>query len=371
MTAARVLSLVGDITGCTLWRVWQPVAELQRRQYPAAWAHLDDPLTAEVVTRAPWDALVLNRRVWPRAERAASLRWFEAIHRAGIAVIYEVDDDMFSDDYERFLVDVREFTPALAAEMREGVHHAVQMADGVTVSSRRLATIVRSVTKKPVVVVENAIDWPWFRAVQAETPRKVPGLTIGWAGGKRDDDDVAAMAVAWGRIARRYPHVRFVIQGHHPQIFYDHVPKARIAPIEWLPLESYPAGVKQIDIGCAPLADRPFNRAKTYIKALEYGATGAAVVASPTVYGQIVRHGSNGLIATTADEWEEALSALIDDHSLRLGLAAALAADVKRHYSLEANVLKWAAAWAQIVEEFKQRTRWRLYVPALGGAVRA
>jgi glycosyltransferase involved in cell wall biosynthesis len=173
------------------------------------------------------------------------------------------------------------------------------------------------------------------------------------------------MAVAWGRIARRFPHVTFVVMGHHAPAIYDQVPHDRIAMIDWLPIHQYPAGMVNIDIGCCPLADTPFNRAKTYIKALEYAASGAAVVASPTVYGQLLQHGKDGYICRTADEWEEALAALITSANRRKRLAYALLQKVMGHHSLAGNVWRWPAAWAEIIRDFQERRRRpALVVPA-------
>ena len=115
------------------------------------------------------------------------------------------------------------------------------------------------------------------------------------------------MAEAWGHVALKHPEVKFVIQGRGLDVIYDNVPAEQIVQLEWLPIEKYPASLVNVDIGCCSLADTKFNRAKTYIKAMEYGASGAAVVASPTIYNQIIEHGVDGFIANTVDEWAGAL----------------------------------------------------------------
>jgi glycosyltransferase involved in cell wall biosynthesis len=299
--------------------------------------------------------VIIPRRHWLPADWEKGRLWFQALHRAGIAVIYEVDDDMFSDDFVRRLIVTHGKAPEKAEEVRRCVLHTLKQADGVTVSSQRLATIVRRLTDKPVVSVANYIDLDWFTAVQRESRRAVPGLTIGWAGGARPDSDVAQMAMAWGRIARRWPDVTFVVQGHQAQTIYDHVPHNRIAAVDWLPIDQYPAGMVNIDIGCCPLGDSPFNRAKTYIKALEYAAGGAAVVASPTVYGQIIENGRDGCICRTADEWQAALEQLVASANRRKRLAQQLLAKVEAQHSLAGNAWRWPVAWGEIVTDFRRR----------------
>jgi glycosyltransferase involved in cell wall biosynthesis len=359
--ATRVLALVGEADGCSAWRIFQPFAELQRRGYPAEWDYLHNaghvyPLAARM------DAVILPRLHWPPEERARGDRFLAALHNAGLAVIYEVDDDMFSEDFHRRLVDVHGKPHRDADDIRESIFHTLRGADGVTVSSQRLATIVRQHTERPVEVVPNAIDLPWFRAVQARAERQGGGLTIGWAGGIRPDSDVAMMAEAWGRIAARFPAVMFVVIGHQPPVIAEHVPAERVRAVPWMPVEEYPLGMAHIDIGCCPLADTAFNRAKTFIKAMEYAAGGAAVVASPTVYGQLITHGRDGFLCETAGEWEAALARLVTSANVRRGMARRLAVKVEREHALEKTVLRWPVAWTRIVEAF--RARRRLFVPA-------
>lgn len=362
----KVLALVGEldgtVDGCTVWRIIQPFTELQKQGYKqAGWDYMDNPLVVRIVHL--YDAVILPRRHWLPEDQEKGEKWVAAMHKANIAVIFEVDDDMFSDDFVRRLIVTHGKDPQAAEMVRTCITRSLQMADGVTVSGQRLATIVRRLTDKPVRVVPNYLDLAWFRQIQSQATRQVKGLTIGWAGGVRPDSDVEQMAIAWSRIAKRFPEVTFVVQGHQAQIIYDLVPHERIAALDWLPITEYPAGMVNIDIGCCPLADSPFNRAKTYIKAMEYAAGGAAVVASPTVYSQIIDPGHDGYICTTADEWETALAELVADPDHRQGMAKRLLTKVEKEHSLEQNAWRWPVAWGEIVEDFRRR-RTRVIVPA-------
>src|SRR3990167_2385217 len=180
----RVLALVGDMDGCALWRVLQPFTELQRQGYPAEWGARGDDRLANI--EHEFDAFIIPRLHWPPEERENGDRWFEALHNAGIAVIYEVDDDMVSDDFIRRLVQIHSRVPRKAEETRDAILHTMQSADGVTVSSQRLASTIRR------------------------------------------DYDVEQMAIAWGRITQRYPDVQFVIQGWQPDIITQAVPAERL-----------------------------------------------------------------------------------------------------------------------------------------------
>jgi glycosyltransferase involved in cell wall biosynthesis len=349
----RVLAVVGDYNGCSLYRVLAPVAELQRQGAPmgaAAWTWKDSPELGSLMLR--YDAVVLARLSWAASDRGYGLRWVGALKLAGKRVWYEVDDDLFSGwithQQVRGGTHKGKSVEELEAE-RLGRIFALRLCDGVLVTTQRLATVVRQYTDAPVAVVPNAIDWRWARAVlRGAGPRDVPPVTVGWAGGARPDADTAEMAWAWGELARRRPDVRFVVQGHQPRPVYAAVPRERITAIGWLPLEHYLVGLRNVDVACCPLADKPFNRTKTPIKSWEASAAGSAVVASPTVYRQTITHGEDGYLCATGEEWLAALERLVDDAQERRRLAGNLRRRVATEHSLEANAWRWPAAWTRL-----------------------
>jgi glycosyltransferase involved in cell wall biosynthesis len=352
-----------------MWRIWQPFAALQARGYPALWGWNQDP--SLYISAGGADVIILPRLGWTKAQGRARDLYYQGLHRAGKCIVYEVDDDHFSWAFSQHIVTTQWKTKEQADEARDNIRAAMEAADGITVSTRRLATVVREHTDKPVAVVPNAIDLQWFRAVLALAQRNVPALTIGWSGARRPEQDFEPMLKAWGAVAKRHPNVHFVIQGYGPKALFEHVPEARVQMIPWLALEEYPIGFKSIDIGCCVLADNPFNRCKSDIKAQEYGAAGAAVVASPTVYGQTLRDGYDGLIAETAKEWTGALTRLLEDQWLRKHLAKTLRKRVERELCLDANLWRWPAAWNQIHEDFtRRRARASLILPPSFAALR-
>jgi glycosyltransferase involved in cell wall biosynthesis len=345
----RVLQLVGDVSGCSMWRVWQPVSFLRLHGYPTDWTMVRDP----GLVRVPfaYDAVVLCRLAWwggrPRRQAEATL---EGWRRRGLRVLFECDDDLitpFVVEQQLGRVNAEKTRSQLDAD-RKAVQWLLRRVDGVTVSTQHLASTVRRFTGAPVEVVPNAIDAEWFAGVQAGAGRTVPGPTVGWVGGNRPDSDLEAMAVAWGRIAERFPAVTFVVMGHHPPVIAEHVPPERLVRVPWMDPKDYPLGLVGIDIGCCPLEDRPFNRCKTPIKALEYGLSGAAVVASPTVYRFCVRHGETGLLASTANEWEAMLALLLEREGDRRELAANLKGEVLARWALKRHYWKWPAAWNRL-----------------------
>ena len=368
---ARVLAMIEDLDGCALWRVLLPISELQRQGYKdIEWDSHTNPLMAYVFHNEWWrdhqyDAVILPRKHWATEDQWMADRWFASLHKAGISVIYEIDDDLFSKDFEQRLIADRGYTDEEARSRRGDIMHTIKRCDGMTVSSQRLATMAQQYVDIPIQVVPNYIDLRWFKQVQKRNQRdpELTGITVGWAGGVRPDEDIEQMVQAWGVLAEKYPQITFVIQGHHAKIFYENVPEDRIAQIDWMPVDSYPAGLLNIDIGCCPLTDNTFNRAKTFIKAMEYAASGAAVVASPTVYGQLIEHGKDGYIAHSVDDWVEYLSALIESYRHRHTMSKALLAKVRKHHSLETQAWRWVHAWTELVKAYRQKQNGRILLP--------
>ena len=360
-----LLALVGDMTGPTIWRALFPITALEKTGYACGWDRVQNDAIGSIAPH--FDGYMISRVSWPDSARRQAEAWFTSVRRAGKFVVYDTDDDVFgqAETHRRVELNWQEGkTFEQLEEERRSRIWTVQQCDGVTVTTQRLATIVRQYTDKPVIVVPNSTDLPWFRSVLAKTERTVPGLTVGWAGGRRHDRDVEPMAEAWGRIARRYPDVTFVVQGWQPPVIAEHVPADRLVQLPWMRPESYPAGLKQMDIGCAPLADTPFNRAKSPIKVMEYAAAGAAVVASPLLYSTLVEDGRSGHIATTADEWEWALSGLIQSPALRSMMARRLLRAVEKQHALSVNLWRWPAAWAEI-QQAARASRFLFGIPGV------
>ena len=97
----------------------------------------------------------------------------------------------------------------------------------------------------------------------------------------------------------------------HDQAFFDALvtPHKRFTPT--CDHETYLRLLGGCEICFMPLADTPFNRAKSDLKFIEAGAARCAAVASETVYGNTIENGRTGLIFRNEAELREALLRLI------------------------------------------------------------
>jgi hypothetical protein len=189
LTGPSILALVGrQQTGPDLWRVLQPVTALEKQGYPAGWDFKDADLLGLVAAAA--ECILMPRMEWPPEYRRVAEAWFQKNRQDGKTVIYDADDDIFTAAETQRRVELGWMEGRTYEQLEASRYEriwAMQQADGCTVSTQRLATIVRSFTTKPVIVVPNAIDLKWFRGVVKATSRQIPGLTIGWAGGRPTD----------------------------------------------------------------------------------------------------------------------------------------------------------------------------------------
>lgn len=102
--------------------------------------------------------------------------------------------------------------------------------------------------------------------------------------------------------------------------------------------------VGRCDVGLAPLADNEWNRGKCGLKVLLYMALGLPAVASPVgVHSEMLRHGENGLLATTPEAFGEAIEAVLSDPGLHARLGAHARETVETRYSLRVVAPRLAA----------------------------
>ncbi len=99
--------------------------------------------------------------------------------------------------------------------------------------------------------------------------------------------------------------------------------------------------LRQIQIGLVPLPENSWNKYKFIMKTAQYMALGIVPVGTPMASNtEVIRHGENGFLAATDDEWLEYLTILIKDYKLRSKMSVEAAKDAQANYSLEANAPK-------------------------------
>ncbi len=119
---------------------------------------------------------------------------------------------------------------------------------------------------------------------------------------------------------------------------------AQATAIEGIQIEHHPwseatevSDLREADVGVMPLPDEPWERGKCGYKLIQYMACGLPVLASPVgVNPDIVKHGHNGFLCDSDQDWSYHLKVLVDDPNLRCRMGQAGRRLVQERFSTDA-----------------------------------
>lgn len=317
----KVFGWLCDHSGCGYYRVKQPFGVLRDIGYDAV---CEGNMPTSIALGGV-DAIIAQRVVLP-----GPTEWIENAKRKDLCkVIVEFDDDLFNIEGSNAIAH-NFFNP----EMQERAKKNLAVADQVTVTTEYLAERMGQYTSAPIEVIPNHIN-RW--ATEYEPERRDDVVTIGWAGSATHITDWAEMSSELKRFVARTPGVELHIMGHN---LAEKWPKARFS--FWkADIDSY---VKSIDfhIGLAPLRPSVFNKSKSALKAIEYGALGIPIIASDCgPYPDYVIHGETGFIAKRPHEWTTYLRELVNDPAMREEMGRNAREHVKKTSVIEDNIWRW------------------------------
>lgn len=295
-----------------------------------------------------FDALLIQRDAVKTSNQAEKI--VDHCRKNKIRLIYEIDDDLLH------LPETHSAAGRYSPAIREAMQTIIRHSDAVTVSTTPLKERL-TVLNNNIFVIPNALDESLW--LPAENPRwstqRSQQVRILYMGTSTHDDDLALVGDAIKRLKEKYgDRVTFTCIGG----FSKNAPEmARVLSVpKWA--STYPEFAKWMarlshhyDIAIAPLCDTEFNRCKSYIKYLDYGICGFAVVLSDVQpYRDVVRHGETGmLVENTTESWYEVLCTLIDDPGLRYNLGRNAREDIIEHHTLAAQAEQRRRIWSEIL----------------------
>jgi len=216
----------------------------------------------------------------------------------------------------------------------------VRMARAVIAGNEYLAAWARAHSSR-VTVIPTCVDTDRFTPPDSRPARGA--VTIGWSGSPSTLAHLRPLLPVFERLrAACGDRVRFRVMGDPG---FEYRPLG-ITGEPWSPAAELRL-LRTMDIGVMPLPDDEWTRGKCGLKGLVSMAVGAATVMSPVgVNTRIVRHGENGFLPATDDEWFDILSRLVDDAGLRGRIGAAGRDAIVAEYS----VRRWESAVADVLE---------------------
>src|SRR3990167_9220720 len=221
--------------------------------------------------------------------------------------------------------------------------------DYVTCTNDYLRKGIAQYTWKPldkINVFENYIDLNLYKWRQK--PKKDYEITIGYFGSSSHFNDLVNPGFVEGldKLMRNYPQVRFYTIGamiqeikkrfgsRYTTGFGDH------DIYKWVKM--MPLMLQNVDIFVAPLLDITYARAKSSIKYLEYSSTKIpGCYQDIRQYRQIVRHGENGFLCKTRNDWYRCLRELVESYDLRKKMGGSAFKTVKDDWTIQGNVQQY------------------------------
>ncbi|WP_445148357.1 hypothetical protein [Baekduia sp. Peel2402] len=265
------------------------------------------------------DALSCDAVLVYRAMGEPLLRLLDSLRARGIGVVYDNDDDFLHG-------------PAGASAQLWRKHYRASVkvaakAHVVTVSTPPVRDIYLDAGMADVRIVENRLHAQMHRP----RPRRHEGIVVGWVAGWEhgNDAEVLGIADALRRVQAERPDVLVECIGIDIGLTqrYRH---DRLVNFDQLPVR-----MAAWDIGLAPIADNPFNLARSEIKIKEYAGSRLPWLASNR--GPYARFGeSEGGRLVDDDGWFEAIDALVADRRARKRLSKAGKAWAKSLYAKDA-----------------------------------
>jgi glycosyltransferase involved in cell wall biosynthesis len=110
----------------------------------------------------------------------------------------------------------------------------------------------------------------------------------------------------------------------------------RIVHIPFMPWKELAVFSKDVDINLSPLENNCFCNSKSELKYLEAAILEIPTIASPrTAFSEAIRHGENGLLAETTEEWGQCLDLLINDGQMRKAVGRRAREHVLQEYDIK------------------------------------
>ncbi|MHB8117599.1 MAG: glycosyltransferase family 4 protein [Methanothrix sp.] len=269
-----------------------------------------------LLTSRSYDLIWIEKELFPFTPAWAEVM----LSYMGIPYVVEYDDAVF----HRYDMHSNKFVRVL---LKSKIDVVMRRSAMVIAGNEYLAERARRAGAKRVEYMPSVID---LERYPSTSPCGNRIFTIGWIGTPVTAQYLRLVRSALTEVCQD-GKARLVLVGSG-QIELDGVP-TEIRP--WSE-ETEIVDLQSFDVGIMPLPDEPWERGKCGFKLIQYMACGKPVVASPVgVNERIVEDGFNGFLATTKEEWLNALSDLRDDHDLRDRMGRAGRKKVEVNYCVQ------------------------------------
>lgn len=269
-----------------------------------------------------------------RVHEAEVLEIVRHAKRRGMAVVYDNDDDMRA--IPRGDASHRDYGGFAGDRALREIRRLLQQTDLAIAASVPIAERFREYGAEHVQHIENYVP---DKVLEATAPTNGDRVVAGWIAGNEHHLDVRQMPLRdeLGRALDAHPQLVVETLGCTLGLRHE-----RYRHVDRLDFFDLPPHLARYDIGLAPIADIPFNRARSNIKVKEYAALGRPWLASPVGPYAVLGEKQGGRLVPD-DGWAAALGRLVEKPRERRKLAKQ-ARKWGRTQSVSANADLWEQA---------------------------
>ncbi|MFY0643018.1 MAG: glycosyltransferase family 4 protein [Bacteroidia bacterium] len=225
--------------------------------------------------------------------------------------------------------------PKTLANFRMMATHATAVFAG----SKNLLYLVQSPQNNAYLIPSSILLKHYPKPVE----KKTHDVCIGWIGnGAHYKDDLIQILYPALKAIDSNVTVKLKLVGASGQMellnTFSLLPNVQLEivdTIDWSNPTAVRAQIGSFDIGVYPLIDNDFNTYKCGFKALEYMALYIPVISSDVaINSSIIDHGNTGILASSKEEWTQALNSLINKPDLRKKMGEAGREKVENEFSM-------------------------------------
>lgn len=334
----RILFLTtGRQTPSSRFRVLQYVPHLRRLGHRCTVAASHPPMYRHYGWLG-WRRSTQLRRLLRRLDlRRLDLQHFDAVY---------LERELFDDDSWDLEAAFRRRSRTMLLDVDDAIflrHPAkfeavARMCDAVVAGNRLLQQRIEPLNPN-VAVIPTCVDLERYSVKPAKSTQSRP--VLGWTGTSSNLPYLGMIAEPLRRLAREVPFELRIIADDAAPLRKMDFSGVDLRFVRWRERTEI-RDISAFDIGLMPLPDTEWTRYKCGLKIIQYMALGVPAVASPVgANTEIVGRGENGLLAKSADDWQQALTQLLLDREYRTVLGSAGRATVESRYSILAQLPRW------------------------------
>jgi glycosyltransferase involved in cell wall biosynthesis len=334
----RVLALIeGPNHVCYRYRIAAFAGELARRGGTLESLPLD-PNTlgrnAQIREAEAADVVILQRKLLP-------LWQLRLLRRTARVLVYDFDDALFGRD---------SYAPKGSESWARLAHFwaTVYTADAVIAGNEYLRRQAAAYSHPDRVhLIPTCVDTSLYPMAEH---RNVGGDTkLVWIGQHSTLPCLDRAQAQLARVAARLPGIQL-------RVICNQFPTLDGVSVEACPWSatSEAADIAAADVGISWLPDDDWSQGKCGLKVLQYMAAGLPVVANPVgMNREMIVDGETGFLASTLDEWADAVERLANDPRLRRAMGEAARLRVEADFGVE----RWAGEFVSLVESVRDAAR--------------